>query len=88
MSLYVIDDHPLVRQALGMMLRRVRPAAKVIELEKFSELQASIIKNGAPAVCARLVVARRERHQRGQRNQIDVCRSALGCHFCHASRRS
>jgi DNA-binding NarL/FixJ family response regulator len=48
MSLYVIDDHPLVRQALGMMLRRVRPAAKVIELEKFSELQASIIKNGAP----------------------------------------
>ena len=48
MSLYVIDDHPLVRQALGMMLRRVRPAAKVIELEKFSELQASIIKNGTP----------------------------------------
>ncbi len=48
MSLYVIDDHPLVRQAIGMMLRRVRPAAKVIELEKFSELQASIIKNGAP----------------------------------------
>ena len=48
MSLYVIDDHPLVRQALGMMLRRVRPAAKVIELEKFSELQAAIIKNGPP----------------------------------------
>ncbi len=48
MSMYVIDDHPLVRQAIGMMLRRVRPAAKVVELEKFSELQASIIKNGAP----------------------------------------
>lgn len=48
MSMYVIDDHPLVRQAIGMMVRRVRPAAKVIELEKFSELQAAIIKNGPP----------------------------------------
>jgi DNA-binding NarL/FixJ family response regulator len=29
-------------------LRRMRPASKVIELEKFSELQAAIIKNGDP----------------------------------------
>ena len=48
MSLYIIDDHPLVRQASGMLLRRMKPAAKVIELEKFSELQAAIIKNGTP----------------------------------------
>jgi hypothetical protein len=48
MSFYVIDDHPLVRQAIGMLLRRLRPASKVVELEKFSELQAAIIKNGAP----------------------------------------
>jgi DNA-binding NarL/FixJ family response regulator len=48
MSLYVIDDHPLVRQAIGMLLRRLRPASKVVELEKLSELQAAIIKNGAP----------------------------------------
>jgi len=48
MSMYVIDDHPLLRQAVGMLLRRMRPAAKVIELEKFSELQAAIIKNGEP----------------------------------------
>ena len=48
MSLYVIDDHPLVRKAIGMLLRRLRPASKVVELEKFSELQAAIIKNGAP----------------------------------------
>ena len=48
MSLYVIDDHPLVRQAIGMLLRRLRPANKVVELEKLSELQAAIIKNGAP----------------------------------------
>ena len=48
MRLYVIDDHPLVRQALGMLLRRIKPASKVVELEKLSELQAAIIKNGAP----------------------------------------
>ena len=48
MSMYIIDDHPLVRQAIAMLLRRMRPASKVIELDKFSELQAAIIKNGEP----------------------------------------
>jgi len=46
--MYIIDDHPLVRQAIAMLLRRLRPASKVVELEKFSELQAAIIKNGEP----------------------------------------
>ncbi|MEN9619750.1 MAG: hypothetical protein RL406_1987 [Pseudomonadota bacterium] len=48
MSMYIIDDHPLVRQAIAMLLRRIRPASKVVELEKFSEVQAAIIKNGEP----------------------------------------
>jgi DNA-binding NarL/FixJ family response regulator len=46
--MYIIDDHPLVRQAMAMLLRRMRPASKVVELEKFSEIQAAIIKNGEP----------------------------------------
>ena len=48
MSLYVIDDHPMVLQMIGMLLRRLRPASKVVELEKYSELQAALIKNGEP----------------------------------------
>ncbi|MFN6059781.1 MAG: LuxR C-terminal-related transcriptional regulator, partial [Burkholderiales bacterium] len=40
--------HPMVRQMIGMLLRRLRPASKVVELEKFSELQAALIKNGEP----------------------------------------
>ncbi|MSQ56607.1 MAG: response regulator transcription factor [Limnohabitans sp.] len=48
MSLYVVDDHPLLRQAIGMLLRRLKPASKVVELEKYSELQAAFIKNGEP----------------------------------------
>ena len=48
MSFYVIDDHPMVSQMIGMLLRRLRHASKVVELEKFSELQAALIKNGEP----------------------------------------
>ena len=48
MSIYVIDDHPLVRQALAMLLRRIKPSAKVVELEKFSELKPALIKHGEP----------------------------------------
>ena len=48
MSLDVIDDHPLVRQAIGMLLRRIHPASKVVELDRYSELQAALIKNGEP----------------------------------------
>ncbi len=44
----MIDDHPMVRQMIGMLLRRLRPASKVVELEKYSELQAALIKNGEP----------------------------------------
>jgi len=39
---------PMVRQMIGMLLRRLRPASKVVELEKYSELQAALIKNGEP----------------------------------------
>ena len=48
MSLYVIEDHPRVRQRIGMLLRRLRPASKLGGLEKCSELQAALIKNGEP----------------------------------------
>ena len=50
MSMYIIDDHPLVRSAIAMLLRRMRSATKVIELDKYSELQAAIIKNGEPTL--------------------------------------
>ena len=50
MSMYIIDDHPLVRSAIAMLLRRMRSSTKVIELDKFSELQAAIIKSGEPTL--------------------------------------
>lgn len=48
MSLYVIDDHPMMRQAIAMLVRRLSSATTVVELEKFSELAAAVIKHGEP----------------------------------------
>ena len=48
MSIYVIDDHPLIRDAVSMVLRRVRPAANIVELDCLSRLEAAVAKHGPP----------------------------------------
>lgn len=48
MSIYVIDDHPLIRDAVSMVLRRVRPAANIIELDRLSRLDDAVVKHGTP----------------------------------------
>ncbi len=50
MSIYVIDDHPLMRDAVSMVLRRVRPAANIVELDRLSRLSSAIGKHGAPTL--------------------------------------
>jgi len=50
MSIYVIDDHPLMRDAVSMVLRRVRPAANIVELDRLSRLPSAIGKHGAPTL--------------------------------------
>ncbi len=48
MSIYVIDDHPLMRDAIVMVLRRLRPTETIIELERFDKLAAAAKQHGAP----------------------------------------
>lgn len=48
MSLYVIDDHPLMRDALVMLLRRLRSGAEVIELDRLGDVTAAVQQHGAP----------------------------------------
>lgn len=48
MSLYVIDDHPLMREAVVMLLRRLRPGAEVVELERLGGVEAAVKQHGAP----------------------------------------
>jgi DNA-binding NarL/FixJ family response regulator len=49
-TIYVIDDHPLMREAVGMLLRRLRPSMSVIELESLSLLPKATAKHGVPTM--------------------------------------
>ena len=48
MTLYVIDDHPLMREAVVMLLRRMRPGATVVELERLGGIESAVKQHGAP----------------------------------------
>jgi DNA-binding NarL/FixJ family response regulator len=46
MTVYVIDDHPLMRDALTMLIHRVRPGLKVVAVPKLNVLETAVEKNG------------------------------------------
>jgi DNA-binding NarL/FixJ family response regulator len=48
MTLYVIDDHPLMREAVVMLLRRLRPGANVIELDRLGGIESAVKQHGTP----------------------------------------
>ena len=50
MSIYVIDDHPLMRDAIVMVLRRLKPSENIVELERLDRLAAAVKQHGTPAL--------------------------------------
>jgi len=48
MSIYVIDDHPLMRDAIVMVLRRLKPSENIVELDRLDKLAAAVKQHGAP----------------------------------------
>jgi DNA-binding NarL/FixJ family response regulator len=48
MTVYVIDDHPLMRDALTMLVQRVRPGLKVVSVAKLNSLEATVERQGTP----------------------------------------
>ncbi len=46
MTVYVIEDHPLMRDALTMLIHRVRPGLKVVPVPKMNVLETAVEKNG------------------------------------------
>jgi len=48
MTFYVIDDHPLMREAVVMLLRRTRAGAEVVELDRLGGVEEAIKTRGAP----------------------------------------
>lgn len=48
MSIFVIDDHPLMREAVSMLLRRLRTKATIIELDRLGVVAQAVIDHGTP----------------------------------------
>jgi DNA-binding NarL/FixJ family response regulator len=48
MTVYVIDDHPLMRDALTMLVHRVKPGLKIIPIPKLNVVESTVEKNGSP----------------------------------------
>lgn len=50
MSIFVVDDHPLMREAIGMLIRRLSPSTPVIELDRIAVVAAAVQQHGLPAL--------------------------------------
>jgi DNA-binding NarL/FixJ family response regulator len=48
MSIYVIDDHPLMCEAIAMLVRRLRPSEKIVELGRLDKLSSAVVHHGEP----------------------------------------
>ncbi len=48
MSLHVIDDHPVMREAIVLMLRRIRPGASIREYDRISAFEMATSAGPAP----------------------------------------
>ncbi|MFN5348425.1 MAG: response regulator [Polaromonas sp.] len=55
MSIFVIDDHPLMREAVSMLVRRVSPSTAVVELGRIASVAQAVEKHGMPQlICLEL----------------------------------
>jgi DNA-binding NarL/FixJ family response regulator len=48
MSIFVVDDHPLMREAIAMLVRRLSPNTVVVELGRIAVIAAAVAKHGMP----------------------------------------
>lgn len=48
MTLYVLENHPLMSQAITFFLRRINPTKNVVEVHTFNKLQELMLINGRP----------------------------------------
>ena len=50
MSVFIVDDHPLMREALGILIRRLSPSSTVVELDRIAVVAAAVQQHGEPAL--------------------------------------
>ncbi len=57
MPIFVIEDHPLYREALVTLLGRIKPEEAVVELSRIGDLPACVKTHGEPdAICLDLTL--------------------------------
>ena len=57
MSIFVIDNHPLMREAIGVLIRRLSPSTPVIELDRIDVVAQAVQQHGEPAlICLDLIL--------------------------------
>ncbi|WP_421956288.1 LuxR C-terminal-related transcriptional regulator [Polaromonas sp.] len=58
MSVFVIDGHPLMREAVGALIRRLGQAVTVIELDRLATVAHAVNAQGMPElICLELVLS-------------------------------
>ena len=50
MSIFIVDDQPLMREALGTLIRRLSPGATVVELDRIAVVAAAVKQHDEPAL--------------------------------------
>lgn len=48
MKIFVLDEHPLMREAIGALVRRITLTASVVELDRLSAVMPAVEVNGCP----------------------------------------
>lgn len=48
MSIFVVDDHPLMREAVVMLIRRINSKAQIVELDRVAAVAPAIEAHGMP----------------------------------------
>ena len=58
MSLFIVEDHPLYREALASLVRRLRPGEDIVELERVGSIPEAVKTHGQPeAICLDLTLS-------------------------------
>jgi DNA-binding NarL/FixJ family response regulator len=48
MRIFVVDDHPLMREAVVMLFRRIAPDAVIVELDRLAPVATKALEQGIP----------------------------------------
>ena len=50
MGIFVIDEHPLMREAIGMLIHRISRDAHIIEMDRISMVTQAVQEHGVPSL--------------------------------------